>query len=144
MATALRPRDKGAKKSSPEADRCWGLRWSYAGLKLTLQKEAAFLFSLSLYRFSCSHALKMPACLENGKNVQALSIALRALEQDDTELTASLFGLVLISPWLDLSCGSHTYEAWHKRDKKLQCLKMRLMWSLFCIRAKRHCEVDRR
>jgi len=40
---------------------------------------------------------------------QALSIALRALEQDDTELTASLFGLVLISPWLDLSCGSHTY-----------------------------------
>ncbi|CAE7739500.1 est [Symbiodinium sp. CCMP2592] len=40
---------------------------------------------------------------------QALSIALRALEQDDTELTASLCGLVLISPWLDLSCGSHTY-----------------------------------
>ncbi|CAE7543602.1 est [Symbiodinium natans] len=40
---------------------------------------------------------------------QALSTALRALAQEDLELSASICGLILISPWLDLSCGSHTY-----------------------------------
>ena len=44
-------------------------------------------------------------------DLKVLSIALRALAQEDLELTACIGGLVLISPWLDLSCGSHTYEA---------------------------------
>ena len=115
MATAIRPRDKGAKESFPEADPSWGLRWSYAGIDLARQTEP-FFQSFRLYQFL--RQLLISVLLELWK-AQALSVALRALEKDDTELTASLCGLVLISPWLDLSCGSHTYEAWHNTEGRL-------------------------
>ncbi|CAJ1338923.1 unnamed protein product [Effrenium voratum] len=40
---------------------------------------------------------------------QAMSILLQVLAEDALELQSPLRGLVLISPWLDLTCGSHTY-----------------------------------
>eukprot|EP00913_Durusdinium_trenchii_P021840 g20522.t1 len=40
---------------------------------------------------------------------QALSLLLQILSDDSLERELNIRGLALISPWLDLSCGSHTY-----------------------------------
>ena len=40
---------------------------------------------------------------------QAYSLLIHALLDESCELKNSLCGLVLFSPWLDLTCGSHTY-----------------------------------
>lgn len=40
---------------------------------------------------------------------QAFSLLLLALSEESEELKKCLAGLALVSPWLDLTCGSHTY-----------------------------------
>eukprot|EP00931_Biecheleriopsis_adriatica_P059478 TRINITY_DN35597_c0_g1_i1.p1 TRINITY_DN35597_c0_g1~~TRINITY_DN35597_c0_g1_i1.p1 ORF type:complete len:382 (-),score=72.87 TRINITY_DN35597_c0_g1_i1:50-1195(-) len=40
---------------------------------------------------------------------QAMSLLLRVLSESSQELRRAIRGTVMISPWLDLTCGSHTY-----------------------------------
>ena len=44
---------------------------------------------------------------------EALSMLLHVISEESlAELKNQIRGLALISPWLDLSCGSHTYASW--------------------------------
>eukprot|EP00438_Fugacium_kawagutii_P035619 Skav231849 [mRNA] locus=scaffold2215:398655:401722:- [translate_table: standard] len=49
----------------------------------------------------------MTACAPGLPRDQAFSLLLSTLS--DSELKKSIRGLALLSPWLDLTCGSHTY-----------------------------------
>jgi len=48
-------------------------------------------------------------CGDSAGATQAYSLLLHALLDESCELKNSLCGLVLFSPWLDLTCRSHTY-----------------------------------